>query len=122
MQHHLDPGSPYQGPRGRGGIYNPTSTGDPFFDQDWEMPQRIMDLATSLSEHPGVRPHLERYMLCYGQRAGDEKVVLCCTRCNESPCVCEDLGIRSKEYMVAVFNDPELRPLFAERHLAVRER
>ena len=114
-------GPPSRRPAGRGGIYSTTASGDPFFDAWDDTPERIIQLVIRLAEAPMVRPHLQQFGLYYGQRERDGLLGLRCDACRPHGCACGTMGQRANEYMVECFRDPDLRPLFDELKLAVRE-
>jgi len=113
---------PFQAPRGRGGIYDPQGS-------DWftkvDIADRICKLSTRLAEAPAVRQHLEHWGLYYGLNDRGA-LILRCARCRPESCSCGPDGLgttrpRANEYMVAAFHDPDLRQLFDQLSLAVRE-
>lgn len=113
-------GNPTLGPKGRGGIYSTTASGDPFFDAWDDTVQRIKAMNGRLAESPPVRPYLAKYGLYYGLTA-EGLLALRCQKCSPASCSCGDIRPRSKEFMVDCFHDPELRPIFDNLKLAVRE-
>ena len=116
MQADFTPGPPELGPKGFGGIHPIGRSVDPFWDFD--LPDKIVAMIGQLLEHPATRPYLERYGLAY--RSNQRGVLLSCTRCEKSPCTCGDLADRCNHYMVAIYRDQSLRPIFDQHGLAVR--
>ena len=110
------PASPELRPKGYGGIHPAGRRVDPFFDFD--LSDKITSLVNDLLEHPATRPHLERFELSYRSHA--RGILLACARCEVSPCSCGNLHDRTCQYMVSIFQDSVLRPLFDQRNLEVR--
>lgn len=117
-------GEPVWEPRGRGGLY---STQDPFYDDDWgpnSVPDRIKRLVARLAEAPQLRPYLEQFELFLGPT--EKGLAWRCAHCRPELCSCGSnrMGTtrpRSSEVLVLCYNDPELRPIFDQLKLAVRQ-
>ena len=112
----FNPADPELLRKGFGGLHPKGRAIDPFFDFD--LPITIRAMTQELLEHRATRPYLEQYGPAY--RSHPRGVLLSCTRCEESPCSCGDIGNRSRHYMVLICRDPVLGLIFEKYGLTVR--